>query len=49
MEVMVRHYLHCVPSENLDDLMKQYSEALWIEERVQLMMTGAVAKGMGGK
>jgi len=49
MAVMVRHYLHIEPSADLDELTRQHAEATWIEERLQIMMTNAVAKGMGGQ
>jgi hypothetical protein len=49
MEVLVRHYLHTEPAQDMDELMRQHAKALWIEERLQTVMTNAVARGMGGK
>ncbi|MFZ2949447.1 MAG: hypothetical protein WA003_08170 [Desulfuromonadaceae bacterium] len=49
MEILIRHYLRVEPDQDLEGLLKQYTEALWIEERTALVMTNAVAKGMGGK
>lgn len=49
MQILVRHYLHREPSQDLDELIEQQAEALWLEERLAMMMSNAVAKGMGGK
>lgn len=49
MQILVRHYLHQEPSQNLDELIEQQAEALWMEERLATVMTNAVAKGMGAK
>lgn len=49
MGILVRHYLHEEPAQDLDILLEQYTEALWMEERQALVMTNAVAKAMGGK
>lgn len=49
MGLLVRHYLHCPPAQDLDELLEQYAEALWIEERQAELMTGAMAKAFGGK
>ena len=49
MGTLVRYYLHMEPAQDLDGLLEQYAEALWIEERQQTVIAGAVSKGMGGK
>lgn len=49
MGILVRHYLHLEPARELEDLLEQYVEALWIEERQAELMTGAMAKAFGGK
>jgi hypothetical protein len=49
MAILVRHYLHTAPALDLDGLLEQYAEALWIEERKTTLMTNAMAKAMGGK
>lgn len=49
MRVLVRHYLHTEPAQDLDELMEQYAEALWIEERQATLMTNAVAKAFNSK
>jgi hypothetical protein len=49
MGILVRHYLVIEPGQDLDELVEQYAEALWIEERQMTLMANAVAKGMGGK
>ncbi len=46
---MIRHYLHVEPADDLDRLLEQYAEALWIEERQATLMTNAMNKAMGGK
>ena len=49
MTILIRHYLRVEPDQDLDRMLEQYTEALWIEERLAAVMTNAVAKGMGGK
>ena len=49
MGILVRHYLRAEPDQELEGLLEQYTEALWIEDRLATVMTNAVAKGMGGK
>jgi len=49
MGVLVRHYLHCEPAQDLEELLGQYAEALWIEERQATVMTKAMARAWGGK
>ena len=49
MAILIRHYLRVEPGQDLDELLEQYTEALWIEERTAAVMTNAIAKGMGGK
>lgn len=49
MGILIRYYLRVEPDQDLDRMLEQYTEALWIEERQATMMTNAVAKGMGGK
>lgn len=49
MGILIRHYLREPPDQDLDRMLEQYTEALWIEERTAAVMTNAVAKGMGGK
>ena len=46
MEILVRHYLHAEPAEDMDDLVNQYVEAMWIEERQMDVMVAAIAKAM---
>lgn len=49
MDILVRYYLRVDPAQDLDELMQQHAEALWIEERQAQIMTTAMAKAMGGK
>lgn len=49
MAVLVRHYLRIEPARDLDILLEQYAEALWIEERQATLMANAVAKAFNGK
>lgn len=49
MAVLVRHYLRVEPARDLEILIEQYAEALWIEERQTTLMTNAVAKAFNGK
>lgn len=49
MGILIRHYLHEAPDQDLDKMLEQYTAALWIEERQATVMQIAVAKGMGGK
>ncbi|BCS55199.1 hypothetical protein GSbR_26000 [Geobacter sp. SVR] len=49
MRLLVRHYLHTEPAQELEELMEQYVEALWIEDRQATLLTNAVAKAFGGK
>lgn len=49
MGILVRHYLYTEPAQDLDELLEQYAEALWMEERQALVLTNAVARAMGGK
>ncbi len=49
MGILIRHYLMVEPDQDLDKMLEQYTEALWIEERTAIMMQNAVMKGMGGK
>lgn len=49
MEILIRYYLREDPDQDLERMLEQYAAALWIEERTALVMTNAVAKGMGGK
>lgn len=44
IELMVWHYLHREPATDLNDLMAQYVDALWIEERQVQVMTEATAR-----
>lgn len=48
MGVLVRHYLRSEPDQDLEELYRQYAEALWIEERQAMIMTNAVAKAFNG-
>lgn len=49
MEILIRHYLNTEPSQDMDALMSQYVEAVWMEERQMNVMAGAIAKALGGK
>lgn len=49
MGILIRHYLRVEPDQDLDRMLEQYTEALWIEERTATVMQNAVMKGMGGK
>jgi hypothetical protein len=53
MAVLVRHYLRVEPDQDLERFFEQYVEALWIEERLGVVMGNsvgnAVAKALGGK
>jgi hypothetical protein len=49
MGILVRHYLHTDPDRDLEQLLEQYAEALWIEERQAAILGNAVAKAFGGK
>ena len=49
MDILIRYYLRVEPDQDIDLMLRQYTEALWIEERTATIMTNAVAKGMGGK
>jgi hypothetical protein len=49
MEILIRHYLSAEPAQDMETLMSQYVEAVWIEERQANVMAGAVAKALGGK
>jgi hypothetical protein len=49
MDVLIRYYLGREPDQDLEGMLRQYTEALWIEERQSIMMSNAIAKGMGGK
>lgn len=49
MGILIRHYLRVEPDQNLERMLEQYTEALWVEERTATVMTNAIAKGMGGK
>lgn len=40
----MRCYLRTQPAEGLEELIGQYVEALWIEERQAEVMTAAVAR-----
>lgn len=44
MELMVWHYLHREPATDLNELLEQYVDALWIEERQVQVMTEATAR-----
>ena len=49
MGVLVRHWLHVDPADDLDELVEQHAEALWLEERFARTMQGSVAKAFGAK
>ena len=49
MGVLVRHWLHIEPADDLDELIEQHAEALWLEERFKVAMQGSVAKAFGAK
>jgi len=49
MGILIRHYLHADPAQDLDELMEQYAEALFIEERQTQVMAAAISKAFGGK
>ena len=49
MEILVRHYLYVEPAQDMEALMSQYIEAVWMEERQINVMAGAIAKALGGK
>lgn len=46
---MVRHYLLEQPAQDVEELLEQYVEALWIEERQLQVMAAAIGKVLGGK
>ncbi len=48
MAILIRHYLMVEPDQDLDLMLEQYAEALWMEERMAQVMTNAVAKAFGG-
>lgn len=48
MGLLIRCYLRVEPAADLEELLEQYAEALWIEERQAAVMTGAVAKAFSG-
>lgn len=49
MAIMIGHYLQAAPSNDLEQLLEQYAEALWIEERQAIIMANAVTKAFNGK
>ena len=49
MHLLIRHYGRQEPSEELEELLEQYVEALWIEERQATVLANAVGKALGGK
>ena len=49
MEILVRHYLLAEPAQDIETLMSQYVEAVWIEDRQVNVMAAAIAKALGGK
>ncbi|MDD5107557.1 MAG: hypothetical protein PHC49_18335 [Desulfuromonadaceae bacterium] len=49
MGLLIRHYLHTEPGQDLDTLQQQYTEALWLEEREISMMATAIGRALGGK
>jgi hypothetical protein len=48
-ELLIRHYLKVDPAEDFDVFQVQFSEALWMEERIRDVMAGAIGKALGGK
>lgn len=49
MGVLVRHWLRVEPSEDIDELCRQYGEAQWLEERFTASVQAGVAKAFGAK
>ena len=49
MGALIRHYLRAEPEEDMEKLMAQYVEALWVEERQINAMAAAIAKALGEK
>jgi hypothetical protein len=49
MAILVRHYLMVEPDQELDVFLMQYTEALWMEERLAAVMTNAMGKAFNGK
>jgi hypothetical protein len=49
MQLLVRHYLREEPAQEMDDLIEQYAEALFLEERQIEAQAAAIAKAFGGK
>ena len=49
MGVLIRHYLHTEPAENMETLLSQYVEAIWIEERQINVTASAISKAFGDK
>lgn len=47
MAILIRHYLRVEPDQDIDLMLEQYAEALWMEERFQTMIASAVAKAFG--
>lgn len=45
----MRHYLRAEPAEDLDGLIEQYVEALWIEERQIEVMKAGTIKAFAGR
>jgi hypothetical protein len=48
MGIMIRYYLRVDPEQDLERLLKQYAEALWIEERQATIMTNSMSKAFNG-
>jgi hypothetical protein len=46
--ILIRHYLREEPDQDLDVMLQQYADALWMEERFAAVMTNAVAKAFSG-
>lgn len=49
MCVLVRHYLNDEPATDMEKLISQYIEAVWLEERQMNVTAGAIAKALSGK
>ncbi len=46
---MIRHYLATEPEQDMERLMDQYAEAIWMEARTIDAMAAAIAKAMGSE
>jgi len=44
MAILIRHFLRVEPDQDLDVMLEQYAEALWIEDRIASAMTNSMAK-----